>query len=642
MIVGTAGHIDHGKTSLVRALTGIDTDRLPEEKKRGITIELGYAVLPGAVAGAEPIGFVDVPGHEKLVRTMVAGASGIDHALLLVAADDGVMPQTVEHLTILSLLGVRHGAAVLTKIDRADEPLRARRRAELQKLLAGSSLADSPVFEVSALRGDGIDDLRAHLLAQSQTRPQSEHHRTCAAEGFRMALDRVFTLDGIGTVVAGSIAAGRVQVGDSLCLAHEPAQVWRVRSLQRHGVAVTAAAAGQRCAIGLAGLERAAVQRGQTLCDPAMAQHSLRLDLWLEVAATEDKPLRSGKLVHLHAGTQEVMASVAVLGGSQIAPGDGALAQVVARVPVHAWWGERVVLRDASASRTLAGGRVIDAQAPSRYRQTPQRLAFLATQREGEPLARLQAALAQAPFGIDIGAWLRNAGLREVSLDTSRLQDAVIGSGWVIAQTALAANAATVRDALRAFHQRHPEDIGPDLRRARRLALPRMPEPLWLALVGQMVQSQQIAQRAGFVHLPEHGAQLREAERVVAQRALPLLLQGRFDPPWVRDIAGTTRLPETQVRNVLARLARSGEVFQIVKDLFYHPQVVQELADLARHIAQRDGEVLAASFRDATGLGRKRAIQILEFLDRIGFLRRVGDTHLLRPGTPLFPAGGKP
>jgi len=635
MIVGTAGHIDHGKTSLVRALTGVDTDRLPEEKKRGITIELGYAAMP--VPGAEPIGFVDVPGHEKLVRTMVAGASGIDHALLLVAADDGVMPQTAEHLTILSLLGVRHGAAVITKTDRVDAAVVSQRRAEVQALLANSSLADSPVFEVAALRGNGIEALRSHLLqaAAATTQRQASH------AAFRMALDRVFTLDGIGTVLAGSIAAGQVRVGDSLCLANDASRTWRVRSLQSHGREVPAARAGQRCAIALAGLERQAVQRGQTLCDPAIAQHSLRLDVWLEVAASEAKPLRAGTQVHLHLGTQEVMASVAVLGASQIAPGAAALAQLVTREPVHAWWGDRFVLRDASASRTVAGGSVLDAQAPARYRQTPQRLAWLETQREPDALRRLQAALAHAPFGIDRPAWLRNAGLADAALNTGDLQHAVCGAGWIIGAAALQANASAVLDELRQFHQKYPEDIGPDVKRARRLALPRMPEPLWHALLAQLVAAGQLVRRAGFVSLPEHGAQLRDAERVVAQRALPMLLQGRFDPPWVRDIAGSTRIPETQVRNVLARLAKGGEVFQIVKDLFYHPQVVQELADLARRIEQREGEVLAASFRDATGLGRKRAIQILEFFDRIGFLRRVGDTHLLRPGTPLFPAQEK-
>ncbi len=601
-------------------------------------VELGYAALQ--LPDGNTLSFVDVPGHEKLVRTMVAGASGIDIALLLVAADDGVMPQTVEHLTILSLLGVHHGAAVITKADRADAALLAQREQEVRALLAHHGLAHWPVLSVSAHRGDGLDALRALLAEQAATQPGAPD----ATEGFRMGLDRVFTLDGIGTVVAGSIAAGTVRVGDMLCLAHAPDAHYRVRSLHSHNRSVQEAHAGQRCAVGLAGLERGKVERGQTLCDPAIALATVRLDVWLQVAPTEDKPLRSGLQVHLHAGTQDTLAAVAVLGQGSIAPGEGALAQIVTRQPVHAWQGERFVLRDASATRTVAGGMVLDAQGLARYRQTPERLAYLASQRESTSQARLAGALAAAPFGVHAAQWLRQQGLTGWPFGPADVPGAVFGKGreWAIDSARLASNEAAVLAMLADFHTRLPEDMGPDLARARRLALPRMPPALWDALLDQMAGAGRIARRSGFIHLPEHGAQLREAERVVAQRALPLLLDGRFDPPWVRDIAGTARLPEGQVRSVLARLARGGEVFQVVRDLYYHPQVVQQLADLARGIEAREGQVLAASFRDATGLGRKRAIQILEFFDRIGFLRRVGDTHLLRPGTPLFPPGSKP
>jgi selenocysteine-specific elongation factor len=335
---------------------------------------------------------------------------------------------------------------------------------------------------------------------------------------------------------------------------------------------------------------------------------------------------------------------VAVLGQASIAPGQGALAQIVTQQPVHAWHGERFVLRDASATRTVAGGMVLDALGLARYRQTPERLAYLASQREAGAQQRLAGALPSAPFGIHAAQWLRQSGLSAWPFEPADVPGAVFGKGreWAIATDRLAGNEAAVLAMLADFHARLPEDMGPDIQRARRLALPRMPEALWAALVDQMAGAGRIARRGGFIHLPEHGAQLREAERIVAQRALPLLLEGRFDPPWVRDIAGTARLPEGQVRSVLARLARGGEVFQVVRDLYYHPQVVQQLADLARAIEQREGQVVAASFRDATGLGRKRAIQILEFFDRIGFLRRVGDTHLVRPGTPLFPPGSKP
>jgi selenocysteine-specific elongation factor len=632
VIVGTAGHIDHGKTALVRALTGIDADRLPEEKRRGITIELGYAFMP--VPDGRVIGFVDMPGHEKLVRTMVAGASGIDYSLLLIAADDGIMPQTLEHLTILSLLGVRRGAAVITKIDRVADDILQERIVQVQALLAEHGFERYPVLCVSALTGEGIAGLRTLLLREAeQSGPAA-----MADSAFRMGLDRVFTLDGVGTVVAGSIAAGKVGVGDILCLAHAPAKTYRVRSLHAHNRQVESAHAGQRCAVGLAGLERDAVERGQMLCDPAIAQSTLRMDVWLTVAHTESVPLRSGTSVHLHLATRDCMATVTMLGQSSLAPGQSGLAQLVMPDAVNAWHGDRLIVRDASAGRTVGGGTVLDTAAPARYRQTLERMAYLHTQRNHNPVERLYGALAHAPFGINGSDWLRSAGLAAWPFDPANLDNVIsVHDGqWLISQQHLTEGERAVQSMLQAFHARLPEDIGPDLQRARRLAAPRMPEMLWLRLVERMAADGRLSRRNGFIHLAEHGAQLLAAEKTLAERALPILLDGGFDPPWVRDIAVNAHLPETQVRHVLIRMAKSGDVFQIVKDLYFHPQVVQQLASLARGIAQRDGRVTAATFRDATGLGRKRAIQILEFFDRIGFLRRLGDEHLLRTGSTLF------
>ncbi len=635
MIVGTAGHIDHGKSALVRALTGQEGDRLPEEKRRGITIELGYAFM--LAANGRLIGFVDMPGHEKLVRTMVAGASGIDFALLLVAADDGIMPQTIEHLSILSLLGVQRGAALITKIDQVDEQLQQERVGQVQALLAEAGLPDYPVMCVSALRGDGIDALRDLLQNEAARMPPV----VASENAFRMGLDRVFTLDGIGTVVAGSIAQGLVNIGEMLCLAHAPDKTYRVRSLHVHGQHVEHAFAGQRCAVGLVGLERSAVERGQMLCDPRIALSSERMDVFLQVASTELTPLRSGTLVHLHLATQECMASVAILGQPALAPGESGLAQLVMQTPINAWHGDKFIVRDASANRTVAGGSVLDTHAPARYRQTPQRLAYLQTQRSADAAQRLQGALAHAPFGVNSAEWLRSAGLRDWPFDPDALDGIVFGRDreWAIAQERLQENELTLIRVLQDFHAKYPEDIGPDLQRARRLAMPRMPEALWMQLIDRMAAHEVLATRNGFLHLAEHGVQLQAAEKIVAERALPLLLEGNFDPPWVRDIADAIKQPESQVRHVFVRLAKAGEVFQIVKDLYYHPTVIHKLASLVREIHKRDGNVTAANFRDATGLGRKRAILILEFFDRIGFLRRVDDKHLLRPGTALFPTG---
>ncbi len=491
----------------------------------------------------------------------------------------------------------------------------------------------------SAQQGDGVAAL-ADLLRAEAPRPAA---RPADEAAFRMPLDRVFSLAGVGTVVAGSIAAGRVRLGDALCLAHAPERPLRVRSLQSHGSELAQASAGERCAIGLAGLAREDVQRGHVLCTPAIAQASDRLDAWLEVAASEGRALRSGTLVHLHLATQERMATVAVLGANAIAPGRAGLAQLVLREPVHAWQADRFVLRDASAQRTVAGGQVLDSQGPARYRQAPERLALLATQRAETAQARFAAALAQAPFGLHEEPWLRASGHERWPFSLADIADAVRAddAGWIIARPQLERLEQSLLTVLQDFHAAAPQEVGPDVKRARRLAAPRMPDAPWERLVARLVADGRIALRNGFLQLPAHAEQLRAADRIVAERALPLLVQGRFDPPWVREVAAETRVPEVQVRQVLARLAQGGEVFQVVRDLYYPPRTVHELAVLVRGIAVREGAIEAAAFRDATGLGRKRAIQILEFFDRVGLLRRVGDRHLLRPGTQLF-AGEEP
>ncbi|WP_066254151.1 selenocysteine-specific translation elongation factor [Hydrogenophaga flava] len=630
MIVGTAGHIDHGKTTLVRALTGVDTDRLPEEKKRGITIELGYAFMDGP-EGLR-IGFIDVPGHERLVHTMVSGATGIDLALLLVAADDGVMPQTREHLSVLSLLGIRHGLAVVTKCDRAD-PARVEAVVhEVQQLLASSTLAGADVLPVSAQTGQGIEALRERLW---QTAAQiGEHPRR--REAFRLAVDRSFTLGGIGTVVTGTVHAGAVAIGDELVVAPGERRV-RVRSLHAQNREVAQAVAGERCALGLAGVSRDEVARGAWLVAPAAALATDRLDAWLDLWPEETRPLRSGTPVHLHLGSASVMATVAVLEPAVIEPGQGGLVQLVLREPVGAWHGDRLVLRDASAMRTLAGAVVLDPFAPVRYRRTPQRIAALQALQLPTADERLAAALAASPQGLDLRRWQAAQGGQSpvVAADALRAHDAAH-------DLALAADHAGRAEeqllaALAQYHQQHPEELGPDAARLRRLALPRLPEPLFRALLARLLAQGGVAQRGALVHRLEHGVRLSAAEERIAQKVAPGLAQAGFEGAWVRDLAKATAEPEAIMRVTLSRLAQRGELYQVVKDLFYPPATMVELAALCRRVAgEHDGVVLAADYRDATGLGRKRAIQILEHFDRIGLLRRVGDTHKLRSDCQLF------
>ncbi|MCW5611265.1 MAG: selenocysteine-specific translation elongation factor [Rubrivivax sp.] len=626
MIVGTAGHIDHGKSTLVRALTGVDTDRLPEEKQRGISIELGYAFMDLPDAGGR-IAFVDVPGHERLVHTMIAGATGMDAALLLVAADDGPMPQTREHLAVLSLLGVARGAVVVTKADRADAARVQAVVAGAQALLAGSALAGAPVFVVSATSGQGLDALRAWLGEQAR------HEAVAPAGGaaFRLAVDRAFTLAGVGTVVTGTVHAGHVAAGDELRLVPGDATV-RVRSLHAQNQAVAQARAGQRCALALAGVAKEAVERGQWLVAPAAALATDRLDATLTLWHGEAKALRSGTPVTVHLGADAVPGTVAVLDRELLAPGETARVQLVLRRRIGAWHGDRVVLRDASATRTVAGGRVLDPCAPVRYRRTPQRLAELDALALAAPDERIAALVAAAPQGVDLQRLAAAQG-RAVA----PVADALTGGGWALgaAQTVQARSA--VLAALAAFHAAHPDELGPDAARLRRLALPRLPDALYRALLAALIADGAVALRGAFVHLPAHGVRLSASEERIAQKAAPKLAAAGFEGAWARDLARDCGESEPLMRTTLSRLAQRGELHQVVKDLFYPPATMATLAGIVRRVAAgRGGEVTAAAFRDATALGRKRAIQILEHFDRIGLLRRVGDVHRLRSDSTLF------
>ncbi|WP_396268297.1 selenocysteine-specific translation elongation factor [Ideonella sp.] len=661
MIIGTAGHIDHGKTTLVQALTGVNTDRLPEEQRRGISIELGYAFLE--VPDGPRIGFVDVPGHERLVHTMLAGATGMDYVLLLVAADDGVMPQTREHVAALCLLGLSQGAVVITKCDRATPERVSAVRAEVAALLAPTALAALPVWEVSAHTGQGLSALKDELLSQAQVHQARVDSRTVGGQGFRLAVDRAFSLEGVGTVLTGTAHAGAVKLGDSLALvpqAHVPCGVlsappaWRVRSLHAQNRKVEQATSGQRCAVALVGLAREQAQRGQWLVHPEAALQTDRLDVSLQLWHEEARALRSGTPVHVHLGATEVMGTVAVLAhlpaedeaasawqaADQLKPGARAAVQLVLREPVGAWVGDRVVLRDAAASRVLAGGQVLDALAPARYRRTPERLAQLQAMHLALPEGlegRLARLLPLSPLGLDLTRERAMCGAALARLPQGAVEVREGHSAWALAAPLAQEIRAKLLAQLAAHHQAQPEELGPDVARLRRLTAPRLPDGLWRALVTQAAADGEVLLRGAFVHLPEHGVHLSATEQRIAQKMAPLLAVAGFGGVWVRDVAKDMQESEPLTRTTLSRLAQQGELHQVVKDLIYDLPTLERLGGLVRAVAaQSGGEVTAAAFRDVTDLGRKRAIQILEYFDRIGLLRRVGDVHKLRPDCSLF------
>jgi selenocysteine-specific elongation factor len=631
MIIGTAGHIDHGKTSLIKRLTGRDTDRLPEEIKRGISIELGYAYVP---VGDDILGFVDVPGHERFVHTMLAGATGIDFALLVVAADDGVMPQTDEHLDILLLLGINTGAVALTKIDavsaeRVDQVL-----LQLSDRVRNTAAASWPVFPVSSLSGNGIGELRAHLLDAAASRLARK-----IGGHFRMAIDRCFTLPGIGTVVTGTVHAGKIRVGESVSVgptAHG-ALTARVRTIHAQDRASTVGVAGQRCALNLAGVEKTQVERGMWVQAPSLANMTERFDATLTLSPRVARFLANSSTVHLHHGTDDAMAKVAVLDATRIEPGESQLVSLTLDRPLAVCRGDRFVIRDASAQRTLGGGTVLDVMslgsAARRGRRAPARLQLLEALRDGSPVDALRAWLDREPVALSriASGWnLRDDELREL-IDAS--------GAHVAANVAISAERwqqlrSEVVTAIGLAHEKEPEMPGVEQQRLRRMIAPALDIDAFGSLIDELLEQSSLQRRGAFLALPTHTATLGKDQRMRWERIKPLLDDRKFDPPRVRDIARDTGIPEVEVRHLLKTVARTGDVAQVAHDHFFLTTAVAELADIAGNVAERDGAARAAEFRDQIATGRKLAIQILEFFDRVGYLRRVRDDHLVRRANP--------
>lgn len=629
MLIGTAGHIDHGKTTLVKALTGVDADRLPEEKARGITLDLGYAYTP--LPDGTVLGFVDVPGHEKLIHNMLAGATGIDFVLLVVAADDGPMPQTREHLELIDLLGLPRGAVALTKCDRV-EPARAdAAQREIEALLANTALAGSPIFPVAALRGAGIPALRAHLVAVA-----AEQRTRTATGRFRLAIDRCFTLAGIGTVVTGTAHAGKIGAG-AAALVSPPGLKARVRSLHVQDRPAEAGQAGERCALALTGdFGKKDIARGMWLVAPELHHPLTRFHAELRVPAGQ-KPLEHLQAVHVHLGAADITGRVALLEGDKLGSGGAALAEIILAKETLAVRGDRFVLRDAGAQRTVAGGRVLDCFPPTRHKRAPERLALLAAMRDDDPATTLALLLERSPAGVDLGRFVANWNLDTAALETlcARLQLKLVGpvpiafslAGWQALRERL-------RDALAREHARVPDLAGVERERLRRMTLATLPRTAFDMLVEELLAGGEIAQTRAWLHLPTHQASVSAADRALFTGLKSLLDAAPFNPPRVRDVSKATGTPEDTVRQLFKRIARAGELYPVAHDHFFTAAAVAVLADIVGNLCTEQGAACAADFRNIIygdgGGGRKVAIQILEFFDRIGYTRRVRDDHILR------------
>ena len=631
MIIGTAGHIAHGKTALVKALTGVDADRLKEEKARGITIDLGYAYTP--LPNGDVLGFIDVPGHEKLVHNMLAGATGIDFVLLVIAADDGPMPQTREHLAILDLLGLNQGAVALTKIDCVSPARVDEARREIAALLAGTQLQDCPIFPLSSLNGEGIPALRAHLEQSATGSPPRE-----ARGHFRLAVDRVFTLPGTGTVVTGTVFSGAVHTNDKLILSPSGLEV-RVRGIHAQNRASDIGRTGQRCALNIAGtqLEKQDVHRGDWILSADLHQPIQRLDARLRLLPSEAKALKHWSPVHFHLGASDVIARVALLEGETLQPGADMLAQIVTDKPVCAVHGDRFIVRDQSATRTLGGGMVLDIFPPARNRRKAERIAVLHSLETADAGTALAAALEHSTQGVDLERFARNWNLRadEIAAMQSNLPMRSVAN-WACSTQHWDALKQTILARLAEMHEQESDTLGPDRERLRRMALPTVERPVFAALLEELLRDGHIAQSGPWLHLPEHKVRLSANEEKLWLKVRPMLAETPFQPPRVRDIARALLLEEDKARLLMKRVSRTGQTYLVAHDHYFTREAVEALAGIVRELAEAQGAASAAEFRDRIGTGRKLAIQILECFDRIGYTQRIGDAHRPRPGTTTF------
>ena len=629
MIVGTAGHIDHGKTSLLQALTGQAGDRRREERERGMTIDLGY-LYAALEPGAGLTGFIDVPGHERFTHNMLAGAQGIDLVLLVVAADDGVMPQTREHLAIVELLNIPRALVAITKCDRVEPARVSIVRGQIQALLASGPYANAPQIALSSVTGEGVEALRQALLdAQREVRQRS------TSGGFRLAIDRAFSVAGAGIVVTGTALSGHVAVGDTLVLSPQGKPV-RVRGLHAQNQAADTAMAGQRVALNLSA-ERLAldqIHRGHWLLAEWLFAPTQRLDIDLRLLASEAKAFEHFQPVHVHLGTQDVTGRVALLEGASLVPGGRMFAQVLLNAPVHAVKDAPVILRDQSAQRTLGGGRVLDPFAPSRHRRSPERLAQLQALDIGDNLEEvLPALLAHSDTGLDPRQLERQFNRPRA---TWRLPDDVrlieTRQGPLLFSSARwEALKAPLLEHLARFHQLEPDQMGPDRDRLRRFAASVLERPTFICLLDELLAGGAIVTSGPWLHLPAHQVRLSDDDEALWQRLQPLFEQAGFDPPWVRHLGHD----EATVRLLLRKMARLGLLHQVVRDLFYTDAMIRRLAAMLLQMAELGPVIQVAAFRDAVGLGRKRSIQILEYFDRIGLTRRMGDKRQIRPDSAL-------
>ncbi|HWQ35726.1 MAG TPA: selenocysteine-specific translation elongation factor [Blastocatellia bacterium] len=637
IITGTAGHIDHGKTSLVRALTGIDADRLKEEKERGITIDIGFADL---TIGDVHFGFVDVPGHERFVKNMLAGASGIDLVMLVVAADEGVMPQTREHFDICRLLEVRSGLVVITRTDLADEELIQLVEAEVEELVAGSFLEDAPVLRVSSRTGAGIEELKK-TLAQLARRVADRDANAVA----RLPIDRVFTIRGFGTVVTGTLIAGRIRTGDELELLPSDARRARARGLQVHGHTTAEAVAGERTAVNLQGIDLEEVSRGQALAPAGRLRATQMLDVRLHLLGSAPRPLRNRSRVRLHLGTAEILARVVLPGQAELAPGTSGFAQLRLESPVLALPGDHYILRSYSPAVTIGGGTVVDAL-PHKHRlrdgaRVVAQLEKLATaEREGNETERIALFVEMAgEHGMTHAAIAARSGANDETISQAaaaltksrRLVAASNNPLLLVSQSAFNDLARRVREMLKDFHKKAPLETGLGREELRERIFAHLPAEIFRAVIAHLIERSEVVAEKDLLRLSTHRVELSAEEKAARDHIAELFAQAALQPMTLEEaITQATRkhgIDAARTQRFAQMLINSGDLIRVGELLFHRTAIESLKTTLQGYKAAHGSKLDVAAFKDLTGVSRKYAIPLLEYLDRQRITRRVGDVR---------------
>ena len=632
MIIATAGHVDHGKTELVKALTGIDTDRLLEEKARGLSVDLGFAyhTLPDNTI----LGFVDVPGHDNFIRNMLAGVAGIDLGLLVVAADDGVMPQTREHLAILSLMEIRQYIVALTKIDRVSSGRVYDVADQVDRLLTAQGHEGVTIYPVCAPENQGIGELMKALKSRVKAASAAwtaEHH-------FRMSIDRVFTLKGVGLVVTGMVFSGAVHKGESMTLSTDGSQV-RVRGIRAHNTASNGAKAGERCAINIAGrgLNKEVVRRGNWLMHPSLYAPTRRIDVEVKVLASETGPLKHWTPTHLHIGADHLSARVAVLSGGAIPAGGQGLAQLVVSRDAFAVHGDTFVLRDQSAQRTIAGGRVIDPFSPKRGRARPARIAALNAMQHRNVTDALRALTDGSETGVLLTPFSVAYNLPAPRLDMliERLSLRRVGQQSkqrVFCETQWHRLGAKVVGAVKGFHRSKPMSPGASVKDIQLALSPHIETSILEVLLGTLVEEQRLNSRGTRFHLPSHNIRISVRDQQLLDRVAPKLAPRSGTPLSLHQAAADLKVDLETLEMTLKTASRLGKMVLIGKNRYAPTHFVAKLGVVAERLAANSADrcFTTAEYRKQTTLGRNFVIDVLEYFDQIGFTERNGNTRYIR------------